>query len=417
MRRGLVFIFDNVDRRDREAQLQIFQTAQWFKNLTHSFCVVSLRDETYENYKNEKPLDAFINAGHFYIQPPRFIDMVRRRLDLAITFLISEAKEVLEYDIEGLGRVRYPKSKLGEYLNTIYVDLFRRKRKITMILEGLAGKNVRRALDMFSTILTSGHLDTRQFTLAALTSGAHRFQETNLIKALMRTNYLYFFDGHGFTYNLYDFAPGVALKNHVLKFELLEFLVANRKRLGDARFEGYFSAGFLIERFRRLGFPDKDTHATLEVLLNQGLIVADHMRTAGLGIRDSVRVHASGFIHIRVLAARTDYIAAAALVTPVSNRGTADKVGRLWQITDPHKDIARKHKNAVVKLFLDYLQSHTRSLFRSMPLYKDDAPGSENLLRHAREAIGFARRPEDRAVTDQLEMEYDRLFSSGQSTS
>jgi hypothetical protein len=215
---NLVFAFDNVDTKDRDSQLRIFKTAQWFKAQTRSFCMISLRDTTFETYKTEPPLDTFIKSANFYIQPPRFVDMVRRRLDLSISSLIAQADQILEYEIEGLGKVKYPKTSLGLFLNAIYLDLFKGNRKITMILEGLAGRNARRALEMFSAILKSGHLDARDFTAAMLSGGQGRLSEHQLIRSLMRTDYLYFFESHGFIHNIYDFPPEAKVKNHILKF-------------------------------------------------------------------------------------------------------------------------------------------------------------------------------------------------------
>ncbi len=71
-RRAVVVVFDNVDKRDREQQLRVFQLAQWFRAETHTFILLPMRDETYEQFKGQPPLDAFINSIHFVIAPPRF---------------------------------------------------------------------------------------------------------------------------------------------------------------------------------------------------------------------------------------------------------------------------------------------------------------------------------------------------------
>jgi hypothetical protein len=44
-RKVLAVVFDNVDRRDREQQLRIFQIAQWFRSETRAFCLLALRDD------------------------------------------------------------------------------------------------------------------------------------------------------------------------------------------------------------------------------------------------------------------------------------------------------------------------------------------------------------------------------------
>jgi Cdc6-like AAA superfamily ATPase len=81
---GLVVVFDNVDKRSRDVQLAIFEGAQWFKELTRALVIITLRDTTFEAHREEKPLDAFINAVNFYIRPPRFALMLRKRLEIVI---------------------------------------------------------------------------------------------------------------------------------------------------------------------------------------------------------------------------------------------------------------------------------------------------------------------------------------------
>ena len=383
----IVVVFDNVDRRDRESQLSIFQTAQWFRRLTQSLCILCLRDETYETYKNEPPLDTFINSLHFYVRPPRFVDMVKKRLDLAIDY-ISETITSRTIDIPGLGRVR-PKEQLGHYLRSVYVDLFQKQRRTTAILEGLSGRNVRHALEMFSNVLVSGHVQPSSIASTMFTGGEAPIRETNLIRALMRTNYLYFFDGHGFTRNIFDFSVGSKRPNHFLKIELLDFLAANRKRVGDARYEGYFSAEFLVRRFVELGFPDEDIALTLEDLLSQGLVIGDHIKTTGAPTTDLVRANVAGFVHLRVLAARAEYLSACALVTPISNLVSAREIGKLWQISAPRTDIGYQRKLQAVLSFKSYLEAEYRTFCSSSPLFATEGEGTRRTLRQMDDALGF----------------------------
>lgn len=53
---NLVVVFDNVDRRSAEEQLECFQLALWFMAKTRALVILSMRDVTYELYKNEPPL-------------------------------------------------------------------------------------------------------------------------------------------------------------------------------------------------------------------------------------------------------------------------------------------------------------------------------------------------------------------------
>ena len=49
----------------------------------------------------------------------------------------------------------------------VYLELFDRKHNVSRVLQGLAGRNVRRALDMFVSVLNSGHLQEEQITSVA----------------------------------------------------------------------------------------------------------------------------------------------------------------------------------------------------------------------------------------------------------
>ncbi|MBO6717772.1 MAG: type I restriction enzyme HsdR N-terminal domain-containing protein [Rhizobiaceae bacterium] len=408
----LVVAFDNVDRREREAQLKIFQTGQWFMNMTKSVCIMTIRDETFEVYKDEKPLDAFLKTGNFYIRPPRFVDMVTKRLNLAISNIENLSAKHFTYEIEGIGRVKYPATSLGSYLTAVYVDLFQKKRRITLVLEGLSGKNARRSLEMFSAVLTSAHFDTREFTSAALTAGAHHIQETTLLRALMRTNYLYFKPGHGFVRNIYDFPLSSERPSHFIKFEILRFLVENRKKMGDTRYEGYFSVEYICKRMNGMGFVQSDTISVLSAMLADELIMSEELTLAPVSFNTAVRVRSSGYIHYRILAQRTEYISSCALVTPLSDAKTAERIGRLWHIVDPKTDARGRSKREAAYHFIEYLKDRvTDHATINVGIVEQERPGAL-MVRFAEEALNFSSDPTQVVESSATqEMEFDRLFA------
>jgi hypothetical protein len=191
-RKVVVVVFDNVDKLERDDQIRVFQVAQWFRTQTRSFCLLPLRDETYEQFKNKPPLDAFINSVHFAITPPRFIDVVRKRLELCIQHIADNAPNKLSYALPDGKRITYPATKLGEFLKTLYIDIFRSGRRISWLLEALAGRNVRASLEMFTRILMSGHLDERQITGTLLGTESFSIRDSTIVNVLMKTDYLFF---------------------------------------------------------------------------------------------------------------------------------------------------------------------------------------------------------------------------------
>src|SRR6266849_7014835 len=81
-------------------QLDAFQLALWFMHKTRAFVILQMRDETYERFKNQPPLDTFRTGITFHITPPRFLDVVKRRLDLTLEYLETEAREKQSFTVE-----------------------------------------------------------------------------------------------------------------------------------------------------------------------------------------------------------------------------------------------------------------------------------------------------------------------------
>ena len=161
-------VMDNVDRLDLQSQLGAFTLSLWFLDQSKAFVILQMRDETYERFKNSPPLDTFRSGVVFHISPPRFLDVVKRRLELSLEYLSRNSPDTLEYHLSSGMRIRYPNSMLGQFLKSIYLELFDRRHNVSRILQGLAGRDVRRALDMFVSILNSGHLGDDAITSTAI---------------------------------------------------------------------------------------------------------------------------------------------------------------------------------------------------------------------------------------------------------
>ena len=152
----VIVVMDNVDRLDLSNQLAAFQLALWFLDRSRAFVILQMRDETYERFKGQPPLDTFRTGVTFHITPPRFLDVVKRRLELSLEYLASHTDDRLEYHLSSGVRIVYPNTMLGEFLKVIYLEIFEHRHNVSRILQGIAGLDVRRALEMFVAILTSG---------------------------------------------------------------------------------------------------------------------------------------------------------------------------------------------------------------------------------------------------------------------
>jgi hypothetical protein len=386
-REVLVAVMDNVDRLDLTSQLNAFQLALWFMHRTRCFVILQMRDETYERYKDKPPLDTFRTSITFHITPPRFVDVVKKRLELSMEYLAEHADEKQSYSIESGIRITYPKSELGSFLRRLYLDVFDRKRNVSRVLEALAGRNVRRALDMFVSIITSGHVSPTSITSTVLGGSESPITERDIIRVLMRTEYRLFSDQSGFIFNIFTSDPDWQKPDNFLVSEVLYFLAVNRKRKGQIGLEGYFTCRHVANELQRLGYSKEDTLGALNLLLKKELISADHMNFVGVGFDDSVRILPSGYIHVRVLASRLEYLFGVLPTTPIFDEVAAKELAEFVKIENARGDLGGFQKARAVDVLYQYLVRQKRTL--TNPLAEPE--GAAYVLRKIDQALTHFR--------------------------
>jgi hypothetical protein len=317
--------------------------------------ILQLRDETYERYKNQPPLDTFRTGITFHISPPRFLDVAKKRLELSLEYLAAEAKNQQSYTIESGARVSYHKSDLQVFLRGLYVELFDRKRNISRVLESLVGRDVRRALEMFVSIIMSGHLSPSAITSTAIGGGALAISERQIIKILMRTEYSFFSDHSGFVTNIFSYDPDWEKPDNFQLIEILYTLQRNRKRVGQIGLEGYFTCRSLAQDLQKFGYTPADTLKGLNLLLRRQLIAADHMNFRQVEFDDCVRILASGFIHLRVLSGRIEYLYGILPTTPLTDKRIADRLADMVKNESLRGGVSSYQTVTAVETFYQYL--------------------------------------------------------------
>jgi hypothetical protein len=385
---GLVVVFDNVDRRSRDQQLQIFEAAQWFKDITRALVLVNLRDSTFEAHRDEPPLDAFVNAINFYIKPPRFAQVIRKRLELVLEGLPSEVNTQQKYTQESGATIRYPASRLGEFLLNIYLSLFdRRSMHVAAAIEALVAKDVRRALGMFGDIIVSPHVPTSQLTGAALASAEFRIQETRIIRSLMRGRYKYFNGKSTYVRNILGAEIDHNRPSNLIKADVLEYLIRNRKTRIDFSQEGFATGNTIVGQMGRLGYDEEDVLSTLRTLVRWGLVEPESLVLEKLSLEDAVRVHASGFIHMRFFVQRNEYLVG---ITPDMNfasREVADVMGSTWSSEAGLTDLRFGSKRAILERLLNYIEFEYQRRCRRHAFYEERGAGGLHVLMAMRTAV------------------------------
>jgi hypothetical protein len=344
-----------------------------------------MRDETYERYKDRPPLDTFRTGIIFHITPPRFIDVVKKRLELTLEYLSQLSEDKRTYTLESGVRITYPESELGSFLHDLYVELFDRKRNISRVLEAIAGRDVRRALEMFVSIITSGYLSETAITSTVMGSKAIPITERSIVKILMRTGYSFFSDNSGFISNIFTFDSNWQKPDNFLLIEILFFLATNRKRRGPIGLEGYFVCRHVADELQRQGYVPEDVLAGLNLLLQRQLIAADHMNSKNVTFDDSVRILASGYMHVRILAGRLEYLYGVIPTTPILDPNVANQLAESVKYESVRGDINNHQQLRAVEIFRDYLWRQREA--NMTPFSASEDTGAAYVLTHINDAI------------------------------
>jgi hypothetical protein len=380
--------FDNVDKRSRDLQLQIFEAAQWLKDKTKALVIVNLRDSTFEAHRDEPPLDAFANAINFYIRPPRFAQVIRKRLELVLEAMSNEIEGKQEYSLSTGYKVQYPSTQIGEFLMILYLSLFdQRSIKVASTLEALVAKDIRRALGMFADILVSPHIPTSKITGAILSSGNIRIPEYLIIRALMRQRYRYYNENSTYIRNLLTIDLEHTRPSNFLYVDILEYLIRNRKTRIDFSQEGYASLETIVKVMGSCGYADQDVKLAVRTLVDWGLIEPESLVSTQIDDRDAVRMHATGFIHMRFFLERVEYLVGISVAMSFSSKSLAEEVAGQWSGSPYNTDLSLNAKIRVLRAMKEYLEQEYDRRCRRHPFYSERGFGGQQVVQCVNKAL------------------------------
>ena len=272
------------------------------------------------------------------------------------------------------------------FLNGLYLELFgKRSQNVPRILEALAGWDIRKALEMFVSIITSGHLSTTEITSNVI-GGSHHIKEHNVLKILMRTDYRFASEHSGVVANILRFDRDWEKPDNFLLSEILYYLVMNRKRQGQIGIEGYWTCAHVSNELQRLGYIPGDVLLALNYLLSRRLILADHFGFREVDFDDAVRISAAGFMHLRFMPSRLEYLYGILPTTPLFDQGKANQIARYVERESSRGFIPVVAKGEAVELLYAYLFEQ-RKLLREKQPFVPAQTGADFILKQINNAL------------------------------
>lgn len=337
-----IVVFDNVDQLRFEAQAQLFTAAQQFANAFGCLSILVLREESYSAALMKKHLTAY-TIRPYHLSSPRFSKLLELRINCAVYDAVNRSRE------SEAGNEERVYGGIVTLFGLLRQSMFGKNKNIIRLVESIAYGNMRLALNLFNTFITSGATDVPKIIHAYSTSGGYSVPFHEFAKSVMLGDYQYYKESRSLVLNLFN-VTRTPNASHFTTLRILKYL--QERGGGNGRSEDFVRLQSLITDFVDFFNNEEDCKHTLLRLIavDRQLVELDSRRPDTLEGATEVRITASGTYYLNFMVNSFQYSDLVWHDTPFSTRGISDFLTRLIHNADMHKRFERVEK------FLEYLQ-------------------------------------------------------------
>ena len=321
--RLLIVVLDNCDKRDRDEQLLMFEVARWLQQQVRCLVMLPLRHITFENHRNEPPLDTALKDLIYRIEPPPFQKVLQNRLSLVLREAKASSK-ALQYVMDGK-LVQFKADQLDRFLGVMMGSLFDHRRHGKNIIVGLAGWNIRRAFEMFLEFCRSGYISEQDIFASQATGQQMHLPQGVVTRMLLRGHHRYYDGNRSWVKNVFQCEPEDPNPDHFTRYRILRWLQEGARSAGPSGYRGYHRVSDLIGSLSALGTDETAVRRECAYLLHHGCVLAEHLKRELLSDEDLITLTPAGHVHLEL----TDdfhYLAACAEDSWISDEAMAHRV-------------------------------------------------------------------------------------------
>ncbi len=338
-----MIVFDNVDQLGNDIQAHLFTTAEHFANHLGCFSILVLREETYAAAQMQKQLTAY-TIKPYHLSSPSFRLMIRLRIDYAT----KDASKAQPAQSRGQNA-----QEILEFFHLLRSSIFGKNHNIMRLLEAVSFGNMRSALDMFNSFITSGATNMPKI-LDKFRHGGYNVPFHEFAKSVILGDYRFYKGSRSLIMNVFD-CTACRNSSHFTTLRLLSYLVSSGD--GSRSGDGFVDLNTLVTAFVDVFDNEDDCLRTIEkaIVLRRQLFELDTRRTDTVLGAYSVRITSAGRYYLDYLVNAFAYLDLVWHDTPFNDRGTADSIVKLMHSVDLEDRFQR------VDMFLEYLDRQERT--------------------------------------------------------
>lgn len=376
---SIVIFIDNVDQLSADYQAKIFLLAQHVTGSVGAVTILSMREESYYSASIQKVFTAYTNQK-FHIASPRFRKLIGNRIGYALQVLRSA--DTTETVVGS--RVDMDTDAILDFLRIVEESIFENNKQIARFIDAISFGNMRAALQMFATFLTSGVTDVDKMLRIYRRDGAYYVAYHEFVKSVMLGDRRYYKESESPIMNLFDCGTEKN-SSHFTTLRLLNLLLAHRGE-SSPEGQGYVEIGSVVATFEDRFDNREDCLRSMERLVSRQLVEIDTKSVSTLEGAKVVRITSAGWYYVRYLVSRFAYLDLVLQDTPLNDetveprlRKSVDEVDNLGDREE--EKVARiSARFSRVDVFLTYLEREEGAERRATKLDEVDSIVSQPLM-------------------------------------
>jgi hypothetical protein len=327
-KKKIVLFIDNVDQLKPDYQGMIFMLAQRITNIVDSVTVVSLREESYYAAAVQKTFTAYTNRK-FHIPSPRFRPLIGTRIRFASKAL-SDSKD--RYNLFSHSGIYINKQDLADFLKIVQESIFGVNKNIARFVDAICYGNMRLALQMFSTFLSSGSVDVDKMLRIYRRDGNYYVAFHEWVKSIMLGDRYYYKESESPIINLFDCG---AEKNssHFTCLRILRLLMAHRSE-SSREGQGYFPIVKTMSLFEDIFNNREDCIRSANKLVEKQLVEVNTKSSENIFGASHIRITSAGWYYCRFLVHSFCYLDLVLQDNPINDVSVRDDLCRSVQDVD-----------------------------------------------------------------------------------
>lgn len=355
----LIVVLDNCDKRNRDDQLLMFEVASWLKDRFPCMVFLPLRDTTYDQYRDEPPLDTVIKDLVFRIDPPLLERVIYKRLNYALR-VINNQQTKFTYYLPNNMKVECARSEVATYLQSMISSLFQ-DAFFKRIITGLAGRNIRKGLEILLDFCKSGHIGEDELLKARQSLGEHKLPNYLIARILFKSKRKYYSDNESHIKNLFSSSHEDSLPNPFIRVAILSWLKSTSREYGPNRTKGFHKVKTLLSFLQSTGHAEERAIEEISNLTISGCILSE-AQTHEITPEDLIAISPAGLIHLDLMR-NIDYLSTVSEDVYFRENQPAKKIADNLIGRGPFKIDSRQTALNNSSILINYLDAYHEKFF------------------------------------------------------